>query len=100
VQTQVVDLAAGTGALVKVGSRVSLTIVEQDVKGKKKGEATKASFIAGLKQVPSGLDRAVVGMRTGHCALVSMEAAGNDKQLGPWPLHRPLSLEIRVDKVA
>jgi len=97
--TQVVDLAPGSGAIIKVGSRVSLTVVEQDAKGKKKGAATKTSFIAGLKQVPSGLDRAVVGMRSGHSALVSLEAAGNDRQLGPWPQNQPLSLQICVDKV-
>ena len=98
--TQVADISAGAGKLICVGSNVSVTLTEQNSKGKSIGEATKVSFVVGLKKVPSGLDRAVVGMRVGAKALVCMQAAGNDKALPPFALEQPLSLEMTVDNVA
>ena len=53
-QTSVVDLQAGTGALIKVGSNVNILLTEQDAKGKKVGEPALVNFIVGLKQVPTG----------------------------------------------
>lgn len=97
--TQCAEISAGGGALIKVGSNVTLTLTEQNARGKKVGDATTVNFVVGLKQVPSALDRACVGMRSGGRSLVSMGAGGNDKPLPPFPLGQPLSLEIMVDKV-
>ena len=98
--TQVADVAPGKGRAIKVGSRVSLTLQEQDAKGRKLNVASKVSFVVGLKAVPSGLDRAVVGMREGGRALVSMGASSNDRPLVHWSPGSPLAIEVYVDKVA
>ena len=98
--TQVADIAPGKGRAIKVGSRVSLTLQEQDAKGRKVNAESKISFVVGLKAVPSGLDRAVVGMREGGRALVSMGATSNDRALVHWTPGIPLAIEVYVDRVA
>ena len=94
--TQVAELLKGSGALIKVGSKVTLTVQEEG----KKGTGSKVEFVAGLKSVPSGLDRAVIGMRTGGKALVSIEAGANDKALPLCRTGVALQLEVCVDKVS
>ena len=98
--TQIADLAPGKGKAIKVGSKVTVVVVEQNAKGKTFGERKTINFVVGLKAVPSGLDRAVVGMRAGARALVSMEAGSNDRALAHWSQDQPLSLEVSVEKVA
>jgi FKBP-type peptidyl-prolyl cis-trans isomerase len=97
--TQVCSISAGAGKLIKVGSRVTLTLAEQSPTGKRIGESSTITFVVGLKSVPSGLDRAVVGMRAGSRALIMLEAAGNDRPLATWPASKPLTLEVLVDSV-
>eukprot|EP00960_Hanusia_phi_P048844 759203-Hanusia_phi.AAC.4 len=91
------DVAIGSGKQAQAATKVTVRVKEHSTG--KKGTYQSLTFMVGLRDVATGLDKAVVGMREGGSRTLELQASANDAPIGNFPHNTSISLDVLLDKV-